>query len=88
MNKSKINAFEIVLLIVGITVTILGFQLINQVYASDNQIGWLMVISIFSWLTLLVLFISLSLAVDVTKKQLLELKEIKELLGQKKGKKL
>ena len=84
---SKISAFEIILLIVGIAAAALGFQLINQAYTLYKEISWLMVIAIFSWLTLLVLFISLSISVDVSKKQLEETKRMLELLEQIKNKK-
>ena len=87
MVDIKVNAFEIVLLIVGITAAILGFQLINYVFIVEEEISWLMVISIFNWLMLLVLFVSLSLAVDVSKKQLNEMRNVVYLLSQKKGKK-
>jgi len=87
MLNTRVNTFEIVLLFVGITAGFLGFQLINEVYITENVISWLMVIAIFTWLMLLVLFISLSVAVDVSKKQLTELKNITELLSQKKSKK-
>jgi len=86
MTKTRISAFEIVLLIVGVTAGFLGFKLINQVYVTEGTVGWLMVIAIFAWLTLLVLFIALSVGVDVSKKQLDELKNLNELLS-KKGKK-
>ena len=81
--NSKISAFEIVLLVVGIAAAFLGFQLINHVYSIQMGVSWLMVIAIFSWLTLLVLFISLSLAVDVSKKQLEETKRMIEILEKK-----
>lgn len=85
MSDNKTNIFEIVLLLVGIGAAILGFQLINQVYKNENnQLSWLMVISIFSWLTVLVMFILLSLMVDVSKKELKELKMIVDLLSQNK----
>ena len=87
MAETRISAFEVVLLIVGIAVTFLGFQLIGQVYNQEIRISWLMLIAIFTWLTLLVLFISLSVAVDVSKKQLVELKNISETLRGKKDKK-
>jgi len=87
MTTGKINVFEMVLLVVGIAAGFLGFHLINRVYIAENVIGWPMVISIFTWLMLLVLFISLSITVDVSKKQLTEMKKITELLSQKKGKK-
>ena len=87
MAKARLSTFEVVLLIVGIAVALLGFKLINQVYTIQGTVSWSMVIAIFTWLMLLVLFISLSVAVDVSKKQLVELKNITELLSQKKGKK-
>ena len=87
MSHSKISPFEIVLLIVGIGAAMLGFQLINQAYSIEKEISWLMVISIFSWLTLLVLFILLSITVDVSKKQYEGVRRIIEILEKKKGKK-
>ena len=80
---SNISVFEMILLVVGIAAAALGFHLINQAYAQVKEISWLMVIAIFSWLTLLVLFISLSLAVDVSKKQLEETKRMIEILEKK-----
>mgnify|MGYP001576978782 FL=1 len=87
MPNIRVDTFEIVLLVVGITAAILGFQLINYVYAQEGMISWMMVISIFNWLMLLVLFVSLSLAVDVSKKQLAEMKNMVYILSQKKGRK-
>ena len=88
MPNSKMNVFEIVLLVVGIGAAVLGFQLINQVYTAENgQISWLMVIAIFNWLTLLILFILLSLMVDVSKKELHEIKTMIHLLYKNKRKK-
>jgi len=87
MSNTKISTFEIVLLIAGIAASILGFQLINRVFVVEGEMGWLMVISIFNWLILLVLFISLSLAVDITKNHFAETKKMVDLLSQKKGRK-
>ena len=87
MPDTKVNTFEIVLLIVGIAAAILGFRLINYVYIEDGKISWMMVIAIFNWLMLLVLFVSLSLAVDVSKRQLAEMKNMVYILSQKKGRK-
>ena len=86
MNIVKINVFEVVLLIVGLTAAFLGFRLINHVYQQELVISWLMVIAIFTWLILLVIFVSLSVVVDVTKKQLAEIKNLSEILTKKKGK--
>ena len=88
MEDNKMSVFEIVLLIVGIGAAILGFMLINQVYKADSgQLSWLMIIAIFDWLTLLILFILLSLMVDTSKKELREIKTMIYLLYEKKGKK-
>ena len=88
MADSRMNVFEIVLLVVGIGAAILGFQLINQVYKTESgQLSWLMVIAIFNWLTLLVLFILLSLMVDVSKKELNEIKTMIYVLSENKKKK-
>lgn len=88
MADTKMNVFEIVLLVVGIGAAVLGFQLINQVYkAESGHLSWLMIIAIFSWLTLLVMFILLSLMVDVSKKELNELKTMIYLLNEGRKKK-
>ena len=84
MLKTRTSTFELVLLIVGIGAAILGFQLINQVYGLDGKISWLMVIAIFNWLMLLILFILLSITVDVSKKQLAKMETLVELFSQKK----
>lgn len=82
------GVFEVVLLIVGIGAAILGFQLINQVYKSEGgQTSWLMIIAIFNWLTLLILFILLSLMVDVSKKELREIRTMIYFLNENKKKK-
>jgi len=84
MAPQKISAFEIVLLIVGVAAAFLGFQMINQVYIQENELSWLMVIAIFNWLMLLVLFVSLSLTVDTSKKAHAEIKNLVELMKKKK----
>ena len=80
----KFSAFEAVLLIVGVAMTLLGFNLINQVYIVEKTLSWLMIISIFNWLILLVLFILLSLTVDSSRKELDELKNLIKVLQKKK----
>jgi len=87
MLKSKISSFEIVLLFVGIATAYLGFRLINHAFLVEQDIGWVAVTAIFSWLILIVLFVSLSLTVDIAKKQLRATNEIHNFLTQPKGKK-
>lgn len=87
MARDRINVFEIVLLVVGVGAAVMGFRLINSVYnAESGQPSWLMIIAIFSWLTLLILFILLSLIVDLAKRELKEIKTMIFLLSEKKGK--
>ena len=85
---AKLNSFEMVLLVVGIASAYLGFQLINHAYLGEQEIGWFAVTAIFSWLILIVLFVSLSLTVDLAKKQLETTQKIIAVLERKKGKKL
>lgn len=88
MADKKFNVFEVVLLVVGLGAGVLGFQLINLAYnAESGQVSWLMIIAIFNWLTLLVLFILLSLMVDVSKKELNEIKTMIYLLSPNRKKK-
>lgn len=88
MPESRTNVFEIVLLVVGLGAAVMGFQLINQLYEADNkQVSWLMIIAIFNWLTLLFMFILLSLMVDVSKKELKEIKTMIYLLSEERKKK-
>lgn len=88
MPGKKVDVFELVLLVVGIGASFLGFQFINKVFDLDNgKLSWMMLIAVFSWLTLLVLFILLSLIVDSTKKELEQMKILIALLSEKKKKK-
>ena len=84
MEKPNVSIFEIVLLFVGVVTGILGFKLINQVYTQVGDVSWFMLIAVFSWLTLLILFISLSLNVDLSKKQLAKMEIMVYLLNKKK----
>ena len=87
MAEAKISTFEIVLLVVGIAASFLGFHLINRTYNLEKEITWMMIIAIFNWLMLLVLFVLLSLTVDTSKKQLAKMEIMVYLLSQKKSKK-
>lgn len=79
-KRAEISTFELMVLIVGVAAVVLGFNLINRVYITDYVMGWPMVISIFTWLIMLVLFILLSINVDSSKQTLKEITEIKNLL--------
>ena len=82
MSDNKMNVFEVFLLIVGLGAAVIGFKLINQAYVAESgQLSWLMIIAIFNWLTLLVMFILLSLMVDVSKRELNEIKTMISLLS-------
>jgi len=85
--SNKLTAFEVILLLVGVTVAFLGFLLINKVFIVEKQLSWLMIIAIFNWLMLLVLFISLSLTVDISKQHLKETKKLIAIFEKKKSRK-
>lgn len=87
MIETKISAFEVILLIVGVAAAFLGFHLINRAYIVEKEITWMMIIAIFNWLMLIVLFVLLSLTVDISKKQLAEIKNLANSISQKKGRK-
>jgi len=80
-KKSEISTFELMVLVVGCAAVILGFNLINRVYMTDYVMGWPMVISVFTWLIMLVLFILLSINVDSAKQTLKEITEIKNIVN-------
>ena len=61
----KITFFEKVVLVIGLATIGVGFFLIQQVFKLDPQISWLTLITIFSWLSLLILIIISSLNADV-----------------------
>ncbi len=67
MIKQKISSLEIILIISGLTIAILGFKLINTVYIKEGQMSWLMLIAIFTWLMLIILFVLLGLIVENSK---------------------
>jgi hypothetical protein len=79
-KRTEISTFEIMILVVGCAAVILGFNLINRVYIIDYTMSWPMVISIFTWLIMLVLFILLSMNVYSTKNTLKEITEIKDII--------
>ncbi len=82
---AKTNFFEIILLVVGISAAYLGFSFINQLYLAEGALGWDMVIAIFLWLIMLLLFILLSLNVNIAKNQLQEIQHISKLFEEKFG---
>ncbi len=61
-----VTIFEISLLVLAILVLIIGFILIRQTFLAEGKsMSWLMVGAIFSWLTLLILFVVSELNADV-----------------------
>jgi len=81
---TKFTFFEGILLGVGLLASALGFHLINQLFIYEGSISWLMVVSIFNWLILLVLFVLLSLIVDLSRRELNQLEKIVKILQKKK----
>ena len=61
----KITFFEKAVLVIGLFTILIGFYFIQTVYQVDRNLSWLMLIAIFSWLSLLILIIISSLNADV-----------------------
>ncbi|HLD87324.1 MAG TPA: hypothetical protein VJB12_04630 [Candidatus Nanoarchaeia archaeon] len=80
---AKTNAFEIILLLVGISAAYLGFKFINLLFLADGALSWNMILAIFLWLIMLLLFILMSLQVNVAKNQLLEIQRIAKVVEEK-----
>ncbi len=60
------SLFELILLLAGLGVTILGFYLIHQQYILDGAIlSWNLLISVFLWLLLIIGIILVALLEDV-----------------------
>ncbi|MFT4309720.1 MAG: hypothetical protein ACMXYL_04490 [Candidatus Woesearchaeota archaeon] len=64
--KRKVTMFEVILLILGIIVLVVGFVLIRNTFiTTGGTLSWFMIGAIFSWLTLLILFVVSELNADV-----------------------
>ncbi len=74
----KINFFEIVLLLVGLSVGIIGFIMINTQYQADHRVTWDLLQSVFLWLLLIVILILAATMEDVKESLAILLKENKE----------
>lgn len=62
----SLSFFEKLLIAVGLGVAVFGFFLIRQAASvSTEGINWLMIVAIFSWMTVLVLFVVSGLNADV-----------------------
>ena len=62
----KPNAFERVLLIVGILVMVLGYYVINKVYATYNyELSWGFLQAIFLWLIIVIFIIIIAISEDI-----------------------
>ncbi len=71
----KINFFEIVLLLVGIGVGVVGFMIINSLYQSSPVLSWELFQTVFLWLLLIVLLILAATMEDVKEELAIIIKE-------------
>lgn len=65
----KVNFFEIVLLIVGLGVGVVGLLLINYLYQDTQVITWDLIQTIFLWL-LLIIFLIVAATVEDVKEEI------------------
>ena len=54
---NRLNFFEKMLLLVGISVTAIGFYYINQLYTGEGHLSWALLQAAFLWLLLLFMII-------------------------------
>ncbi len=74
--QRKATLFEIMLLILGLIVLIVGFFLIRNTFISTGGgLNWFMIGAVFSWLTLLILFVVSELNADVKEELSLVMRE-------------
>ncbi len=80
-KKRRTNIFEKLLLFVGLLVLILGYYLINKVFAAEGyEISWGFLQTVFLWLLMVIFIILLAIGEDIKEGILLEqLDEIKQL---------
>ncbi|MBN1156459.1 hypothetical protein JXA85_02500 [Candidatus Woesearchaeota archaeon] len=79
-KRLKVSVFELLMLVVGLLGTFLGFKLINSLFAVDKVMSWGMLNAIFLWLILMTIFILLSFTVEVSKKHYEETKSMHNLI--------
>jgi surface polysaccharide O-acyltransferase-like enzyme len=53
----RLNFFEKMLLLVGISVTVIGFYYINKIYTGEGHMSWALLQAAFLWLLLLFMII-------------------------------
>lgn len=71
----RVNVFEIILLLVGLAIGIIGFITINNLYSAQGALSWQMLISVFLWLVLIVLLILAATMEDVKEELAIVIKE-------------
>ncbi len=72
----RINFFEVVLLIVGLCIGVVGFKIINMLYMmSGSEMSYDLFITIFLWLILIVLLILAATMEDVKEELAIVIRE-------------
>jgi uncharacterized membrane protein len=72
----RINFFEVVLLVVGLCIGVVGFKIINMLYQmSGSELSYDLFITIFLWLILIVLLILAATMEDVKEELAIVIRE-------------
>jgi hypothetical protein len=79
-RELRLSLFEILMLVVGLLGTFLGFKLINGLFMVDGRISWDMLGTIFLWLIFMTIFILMSFMVEVSRKHYEETKSMHSLI--------
>jgi uncharacterized membrane protein len=72
----RINFFEVVLLVVGLCIGVVGFKIVNMLYQmSGSELSYDLFITIFLWLILIVLLILAATMEDVKEELAIVIRE-------------
>ena len=89
-KKRPTSIFEKLLLVVGFLVLVIGYYFINRIFEAEGyKVGWEFLQTVFLWLLMVIFIIVLAIGEDIKEgillRQLEEIKELKELLMNRKN---
>lgn len=74
-NLRRANAFELILLVVGVSIGVVGFIMINRLYLQEGALTWNVLLASFIWLMLIIQLILTATMEDVKEELAVIIKE-------------
>jgi hypothetical protein len=71
----RATMFELVLLVVGIAIGVIGFYMINNLFVAEGALTWELLMDAFLWLILIVLLINAATMADVKEELAIVIRE-------------